>query len=308
MEQCLINQHMNRKVVWHFVTEQMHGRRKRNTLNRLFKRLKIQRINDHVRLLNDHDDGTGYLVTGTDKALVIDTMYGQEDLKEAVKTLTDLPLMLVNTHGHFDHTYGNLYFDKAYIHPADIGIAEAYFKADGFVQMMKETGRKPAEFEPITEGTVIDLGGIELEIYETPGHTPGSIVLLDRKDRILFSGDTVIEQTWMQLPECCEMNVMLQSLDRIQKLRPYFDYILCGHSHGLEDASLCEAQRQAVWEICNGQVQNDEPYVYYGGTCKAHPYGRDPRRIVYDPDKKGMDTEHLIMPDELLKVIRSSVE
>ena len=80
----------------------------------------------------------------------------------------------------------------------------------------------------------------------------------------------LIEQTWMQLPECCEMNVMLQSLDRIQKLRPYFDYILCGHSHGLEDASLCEAQRQAVWEICNGQVQNDEPYVYYGGTCRAH--------------------------------------
>ena len=119
---------MNRKVVWHFVTEQMHGQRKRNTLNRLFKRLKIQRINDHIWLLNDHDEGTGYLVTGTDKALVIDTMYGQEDLKEAVKTLTDLPLMLVNTHGHFDHTYGNLYFDKAYIHPADIGIAEAYFK------------------------------------------------------------------------------------------------------------------------------------------------------------------------------------
>ena len=278
---------MNGKVVWHFVTEQMHGQRKRNTLNRLFKRLKIQRINDHIWLLNDHDDGTGYLVTGTDK---------------------DLPLMLVNTHGHFDHTYGNLYFDKAYIHPADIGIANAYFKADGFVQMMKESGRKPAEFEPILEGTVIDLGGIELEIYETPGHTPGSIVLLDRKDRILFSGDTVIEQTWMQLPECCEMNVMLQSLDKLQKLRPYFDYILCGHSHGLEDASLCEAQRQAVWEICNGQVQNDELYVYYGGTCRAHPYGRDPRRIVYDPDKKGMDTEHLIMPDELLKVIRSSME
>lgn len=281
--------------------------RKRKTLNRSFKRLKIQQINDHIWLLNDHDDGTGYLITGTDKALVIDTMYGLEDLKAAVKTLTELPLMLVNTHGHFDHTYGNLYFDKAYLHPADMELAHAYFKADGFAQLMKETGRKPAEFEPITEGTVIDLGGIQLEVYETPGHTPGSIVLLDRKDRILFSGDTVIEQTWMQLPECCEMNVMLKSLDKIQKLRPYFDYILCGHSHGLEDASLCEAQRQAVWEIGNGQVQKDETYVYYGGTCKAHPYGKDPRRIVYNPDKKGVDTEHLIMPDELLKVVRASL-
>ena len=184
--------------------------------NRLFKRLKIQRINDHIWLLNDHDDGTGYLVTGTDKALVIDTMYGQEDLKEAVKTLTDLPLMLVNTHGHFDHTYGNLYFDKAYIHPADIGIANAYFKADGFVQMMKESGRKPAEFEPILEGTVIDLGGIELEIYETPGHTPGSILLLDRKCRVLLSGDTCARRLLYGLHEQVSFDEFCASLENVK--------------------------------------------------------------------------------------------
>ena len=101
-----------------------------------FKRLKIQQINDHIWLLNDHDDGTGYLITGTDRALVIDTMYGQEDLKEAVRTLTDLPPVLVNTHGHFDHTYGNLYFDTrplidCFRWSKDGKIGGGYFKKDG---------------------------------------------------------------------------------------------------------------------------------------------------------------------------------
>ena len=266
-----------------------------------FKRLKINQINDHIWLLNDKDQGTGYLITGSEKALVIDTMYGQENLQEAVRTLTDLPLMLVNTHGHFDHIYGNIYFDTAYLHPADWEIANAYFKTGKFIELMQRTGRRPAKLRPITGETVIDLGDIGLEVYETPGHTPGSIVLLDRKDRILFSGDTVIEQTWMQLPECCNMDTMLHSLDLIQTLRPDFDFVLCGHSHGLESAELCEAQRRAVWEICNGQLQNEEVYEYYGGICKAHPYGPEPRRIVYDPAKKGVDTVHLIMPDNFLE-------
>ncbi len=274
---------------------------------REYKRLKIQQLNDHIWLLNDHDDATGYLVTGSKQAVLIDTMCGLENLKAAVTTLTDLPIMVVNTHGHFDHIGGNLYFDEAYMHPDDIEICQSYFQADGFQRLIEEIGHKPARLHPISEGTVIDLGELELEVYDTPGHTPGSIVLLDKKDQILFSGDTVIEQTWMQLPECCDMEVLLHSLDHIQELRPYFHSILCGHSHGFEDASLCEAQRKAVWEICNGQIQGDEPYVYFGGECRAHPYGKDPRRIVYDPEKKGSDPKHLIMPDEMLEEYRKSM-
>ena len=74
--------------------------------------------------------------------------------------------------------------------------------------------RQSAEFLTLTEGDVFDLGGLFLEVYELPGHTPGGIVLLDRKDRILFSGDSILEQTWMQLPECLPMEQFLASLDK----------------------------------------------------------------------------------------------
>ena len=141
--------------------------------------------------------------------------------------------------------------------------------------------RQPAEFLTVTEGDVFDLGGLALEVYELPGHTPGGIVLLDRKDRILFSGDSILEQTWMQLPECLPMEQFLASLDKIQKMRGEFDYLLTGHNLELVNASFCEVHRKAVWEVCVGIKDKDEPYSYFGGTCMAHPYGKEPRRIVY---------------------------
>lgn len=251
-------------------------------------RIKVIPIHEHILLLDDQGEATGYLVTGTQKAVVIDAMLGYENVRELAESLTDLPVTLINTHGHSDHIYGNIYFDTAYMHQADWKLAEREYQHPLFAEASKTMGRTPAQLLPVKEGDVFDLGGVMLEVFETPGHTPGSIVLLDRKDRILFSGDTVIEQTWMQLPECCPMEVLLHSLDKIQGLRDEFDHLLTGHSRHLEDASLCEAHHQAVREVCEGQTQNDVSYTYvWNGehACKAHPYGAEPRRIVYNEVK-----------------------
>ena len=245
------------------------------------QRIKVSQINDHIWLMNDNDEATGYLVTGNKRGLVIDTMNGYENVKAVAESLTELPLTLVNTHGHSDHVYGNIYFEKAYIHPDDIPLAESGFSYPEFSEYIQKHNLRPAEFLPVREGDSFDLGGITIEVFDVPGHTKGGIVLLDRKDRILFSGDSIIEQTWMQLSESLPMEVFLKSLKKVQGIRSEFDYILTGHSRHIEDASLCEAHIKAVEEVCNGINADDEPYEWFGGQCMAHPYGKPPRRIVY---------------------------
>ncbi len=251
----------------------------------MFERIKISKVNAHIWLLNDNNEATGYLIAGKEKALVIDTMLGYEDVHAVVRMLTDLPLIVVNTHGHCDHIYGNIYFKEAYIHPKDIELSQREFADSRFQTAVEPLGLKPAEFCAVREGDVFDLGGLTLEVYETPGHTPGGIVLLDRADRILFTGDTIIEQTWMQLEESMPMEILLESLDKVQKIRSEFDYVLTGHSRQIEDASLCESHRIAVKEVCDGMTENDVRYEWFGGSCMAHPYGAEPRRIVYQPKK-----------------------
>ena len=47
-----------------------------------------------------------YLLIGEEKAMLIDSFYGQGDLRAFVETITDKPVIVANTHGHFDHTGG----------------------------------------------------------------------------------------------------------------------------------------------------------------------------------------------------------
>lgn len=247
-------------------------------------RIKIEQINDHIWLMNDADESTGYLVVGSERALVIDTMNGWENVRRVAESLTELPLTVVNTHGHPDHIYGNVYFDEVYLHPDDWELARKYTSIPEYRSEVERRGLTEPRYLPVCQGDNFDLGGIALEVYHVPGHTPGCICLLDRKDRILFTGDTVIEQTWMQMEESLPMHVLYHSLQSIAQIRGAFDYILTGHTRAhLEDAALVEAQRRAVREVLDGKNEGDVPYEWYGGTAIAHPYGAEPRKIVYRP-------------------------
>ena len=94
----------------------------------MMKRIKVKQINNHIWLLNDNDESTGYLVTGSERGLIIDTMTGYGNVRKVAEEITDFPLTVVNTHGHPDHIYGNVYFEKVYIHPADIPLSFSFWQ------------------------------------------------------------------------------------------------------------------------------------------------------------------------------------
>lgn len=231
----------------------------------------VTQLNDHIWLMDDNHEATGYLVTGKEKALVIDTMNGSDDLHEIVREITELPIMVVNTHGHPDHIFGNVYFDCAYLHPDDFELA-ASFAARG----AKAMGLKIPPFLPIRGGEIIDLGDLTLEVIELPGHTPGGICLLLKEDRILFTGDSINHHLWMQLDGCLRLDEFLQKLDQIEYVKEKADRILHGHAQGFDDISLFDEMRQGIRDLAtqkNREVtKNDPPYHWFGGVGKQHPF------------------------------------
>ena len=128
-----------------------------------------------------------YLLLGSEKALLIDSGMGNGNLREYLETITDLPIELVNTHGHFDHTLCNGYFDKVWMHPEAIAEVMA-----GTPEERTMNGKVP-DFtaEPVTEGHVFDLGGRHIEVLETACHSPGDLMFLDHENRMLFTGDNL---------------------------------------------------------------------------------------------------------------------
>ena len=242
------------------------------------KELFVKEMIPGVYLMDEAHEATGYLVVGQEKACMIDTMNGYCDLGRAVRELTDKPVTVVNTHGHPDHIYGNVYFDGAYLHPADLPLARSFADDPEFLRFCAEKGVQMPPFRDVREGDVFDLGGRHLEVFDLPGHTPGGILLLLREDRILFTGDSVNHNLWMQLEDCSPMDELVRNLDRVLFLEERADRILHGHADSFDDISLLRCLRQGAAELCEGRTEGDGPYHYFGGEVRQHLFACLPGR------------------------------
>lgn len=207
---------------------------------------EIREVGDATWAIDDQGSDIMYLVRGKERCLLMDTGWGVGDLPVLVASLSPLPLMVVNTHGHPDHTFGNGQFAQVHVHAAD----EAFVRTSPSTEMRRWILENvlpkpiPPDFKfdawaasaagslvPVQDGHVFDLGGRALQVISVPGHTSGSICLLDRQAGYLFAGDTLLPGTiWLHLDESLPLRQFHGNLRRLQNLADEFDYILPAHA------------------------------------------------------------------------------
>lgn len=178
--------------------------------------MKYTKIKDNIYDIAD-ENVFSTLIKGSDMSLIIDTGYGNNDLKNCISSISNKPYMVVNSHGHPDHTGGNNQFDKIYALKEECDVIEHFNEGD-----------KLYNIEYIHIGDVIDLGDIHVEIVDLKGHTKGSIGFLLKEDRILIAGDAFNETLWLFNYGSMMMKDVYETIKRTYQLD--FDYYLCGHS------------------------------------------------------------------------------
>jgi len=119
------------------------------------KELYIKQLKPFLYLMDEAHEATGYIVVGDERVCVIDTMNGYNDLHKVVREITDKPIVVVNTHGHPDHIFGNVYFDEAYMNPKDFEMASSFFNEPEFVEICNKKGFSVPPLKPIKGGDVI---------------------------------------------------------------------------------------------------------------------------------------------------------
>lgn len=261
------------------------------------RRARLYSIAPGVTCIDDAGDSVCYVVCGTERAAVIDTVNGMENLYNIVREITDLPLIVINTHGHCDHVWGNTFFKEAYIHPADRAIHDGHFaeKKDITPERATEFGAteaelqafidaKPCPLHPILPGDTVDLGGKSLEVLLVEGHTPGSIALLDRQAGFLYSGDAINGQEWLQLDHSSKLSVYLNSLNALDPYRPFFTELHDGHNVQGVPAAFIDEMKAAISEIIKTNGEGDEDYAWFGGTARRH-WMRENTWVLYTRDK-----------------------
>lgn len=159
-----------------------------------------------------------FLFIGGESALLLDAGFGGEkSLKELIGTLTDKPVRLVLTHTDPDHIGYLSEFDAAYLLPEEIPVLEAM------------PGGVKSELRILSEGDVIDIGGRSFEVLKVPGHTPGSLALLDRAGRILITGDLVSTLPIFLFGPGRDFDAYVATMERLSGMESEFDLIYPSH-------------------------------------------------------------------------------
>ena len=221
---------------------------------------EVTRMNENSWRIEDN--GVRYfLLTGTERALLIDTGMNAQNVREIAAQLTSLPLSLLNTHADRDHVGNNEQFESFYMHPAE----EPLYRRSG----------KPGTIIPVAEGDTIDLGGRELKIIELSGHTPGSIAVLDVKGRVLISGDPIQENGRIfMFGDHRNMHDYIRSLERLAERKNMFDEIWPSHSDIPVSPEMIEKLHDGAQDILAGKVQG-KATEFYGNRIMVYDLGFD---------------------------------
>ena len=192
------------------------------------------------------EETIGYLIVGKQRALLFDTGMGISDVKKVTAELTNLPIVVLNSHTHDDHVGGNWQFDAIYSMDTDFTRKNAEgSREDAQAEITPDQicGALPKGFDAksyatrpwkitryIHDGERIDLGGRTIEVIATPGHTPDAISLIDRANGLLFTGDTYYPgPIWLFRPET-DFKAYADSISRLNALTPGVNVILGAHN------------------------------------------------------------------------------
>ena len=211
-----------------------------------------------------------YLIVGSKRALLFDTGLGVGRISDVVHKLTRLPVTVLNSHTHFDHTGGNAEFDEILGMDNEYTRRSAEGGLDPFARDLLEPERlcgKPpqgvhgpmptrafriARF--IRDGERIDLGDRVLEVVATPGHTPDSLCLLDRKNRLLFTGDTFYLGPIYLFMEETDFEAYAKSVERLAALARSLDLVLTAHNVPVAQPQQLNRLAEAVRKIRSGEA------------------------------------------------------
>ena len=225
--------------------------------------IQVSKYLDNVYVLQDQAMSNSILVIGKKRALLFDTGGGMDAIREVVESITDLPLLVILSHGHFDHIGGSCQFDCAYLAKEDRVILEEYddelinvwlnelseesihFKSNGWKQI------KDLDFHEF------DLGGCIGKIIPLSGHSKGSIGVYFPSLKILLAADALSPVMCMIFLNHTSLENQLETLHKVQSLN--FDVFITSHSPVWFDKSLIDRMILCI-QNCKGK--RFHPYQY----------------------------------------------
>lgn len=268
---------------------------------------------DWLYIITEVNSIHNYLILGSQRALLFDCGYGFQDFRPLLAELTDLPITVVNSHGHADHAFGNYLFDEVYITEADLPLLRALDtperkleavrgrakKVPGLEQMMDvdayvNTNLSKVRFRLMQEGSQFDLGGITLEVIAFPGHSPGSVCLYCPQKQALFTGDSIAAHILLMSGDISMFlpyDILEHSIQKIKNWPQPIKNVWPAHGKKPITTAVLDDMLGAMRDLVE-HPEGDETFTSVSyGSGKMHVYGSV--KFIYSEEHRQRYAEYL---------------
>ncbi|MBR6956642.1 MAG: MBL fold metallo-hydrolase [Firmicutes bacterium] len=248
-----------------------------------------------------------FIIKGDGKALMLDTGMGICNIEPLVRELWPGELTIVNCHRHFDHTGNNWRFPEVLVADVPEALKQAetgcphkplanqadedmflFGYPEGFVP--EEYCVKPFKAVPVEDGHVFDLGNREVELIYTPGHLEDHLMIYDRREKILFSGDMIyLGAIYVQFSSDVmgrsDIGQYIESLNKVEAKFPEISAVYTSHNDFIMPPDCIGIIRDALVAVKDGTAQGeplrDEKYGYFEDPQTMKQYQFEGFSIVY---------------------------
>lgn len=197
-----------------------------------------------------------FLIEGHKEALLIDTGVGGGNLKKYVEEITKLPVTVIFTHADGDHIGDAAQFERRFMHPSEFD----YYKSKN---------ENAVSMEPVWEGDIIDLGTYSFEVILIPGHTPGSIALLEKEKHFLIGGDSIQLGSIFMFGNGRNFQAYRASMKKLQNRLKEFDTVYASHNVLSVEANTVNLLYQAAGKVMDNKVYG-KPAERFDGNVKCY--------------------------------------
>jgi len=204
----------------------------------------------------EQDGVRSFMLLDDKYVLLIDSGRGGNNLFRQVREHSHLPVKMIYTHADVDHTGDADDFPIRFMHPSEFDYYESKNEA-------------PVTMQPIWEGDKVTVGDYHFEVVLIPGHTPGSIALLDRKHRIMIGGDSLQPGPIYMFGPGRNFNAYHASMLKMQEMIKDIDWIYPSHHDLRVPATIVNQLLAGAEKMLAGEVEG-EPVERFNGRAKVY--------------------------------------
>ncbi len=232
-----------------------------------------------------HATSNSYLIVGKEKALLIDSMGSIPGFRAFAEQMADVPVLFALSHAHVDHVVRLREFDEFWIHKDDEPLLHGAYGMPSYDGI-------PSKIHYLQHGDVIDLGDRQVDVYNIKGHTPGSLLFLDRKTKTLISGDTIARRLLYGISGWVPPDEFVHAILELEKQD--FDGILSAHDRFVLPKSHIRYMVDAIREV--GET-----------TKRINLLGMEFMQVVKG-DENEIEYQDVTVPVQYMGLVKDSVK